>query len=229
MYSFTIQATDYTLPQTATLATSIAVRLLWVLVSGTATRAIRRLKGVAGGEEGRDARSDLLIGWCGMRGLITVAAALALPQGFPGRDPIVLAAFCVVLGTLVIQGLTVRPLLGLLKFRADTSVEEEVSRGRVAIMDAAIKSLDGDVSKAAVLVRKQYAAARAVAENTEAPQAATDFDELRLRAIDSQRGELERLRREGAIGDEAYHRLQEEIDWAELDAAPAGRFQSLLT
>jgi Na+/H+ antiporter len=213
----------------AALATSIAVRLLWVLASGAATRAIRRLRGVAASEEDRDARSDLLIGWCGMRGLITVAAALALPEGFPGRDPIVLAAFCVVLGTLVIQGLTVRPLLGLLKFKADNSVEEEVSRARVAIMDAAIKSLDGDVSKAAVLVRKQYAAARAVAENPEAPQAATHFDELRLRAIESQRSELERLRREGAIGDEAYHRLQEEIDWAELDAAPVGRFQPLMT
>jgi hypothetical protein len=135
----------------------------------------------------------------------------------------------VVLGTLVIQGLTVRPLLGLLKFKTDTSVEEEVSRGRVAIMDAAIRSLDGDESKAALVVRKQYSAARAVAENPEAPQAATTFDQMRLRAIESQRSELDRLRRSGAIGDEAYHRLQEEIDWAELDAAPAGTFQPLMT
>jgi NhaP-type Na+/H+ or K+/H+ antiporter len=213
----------------AALATSIAVRLVWVVGSGAATRAIRRLKGAGEAEDGRDMRSDILIGWCGMRGLITVAAALALPQGFPGRDPIVLAAFCVVLGTLVIQGLTVRPLLDLLKFQADNSVEEEVSRASVAIMDAAMKSLDGDESKAALVVRKQYAASRAVAENSEAPQAATEFDELRLRAIESQRYELDRLRRTGAIGDEAYHRLQEEIDWAELDASPVGRFQPLMT
>jgi len=79
------------------------------------------------------------------------------------------------------------------------------------------------------VVRKQYAAAREVAENPEAPQGATDFDELRLRAIESQRDELDRLRRSGAISDEAYHRLQEEIDWAELDAAPVGRFQPLMT
>jgi monovalent cation/hydrogen antiporter len=209
----------------ATLATSIAVRLLWVVGSGAVTRAWRG----AGAENGGDFRSDVLIGWCGMRGLITVAAALALPASFPGRDPIVLAAFCVVLGTLLIQGLTLRPLIVRLGFVADTSVEEEVSRARVAVMEAALKSLEGESSVAAAVVRKQYAAARAVAENAEAPQAATDFDELRLRAIDSQRDELDRLRRSGAIGDEAYHRLQEEIDWAELDAAPVGRFQPLLT
>jgi CPA1 family monovalent cation:H+ antiporter len=210
----------------AALATVIAARLIWVLASGAAARSIRRFKGA---EVEGDARSDLLIGWCGMRGLITVAAALALPANFPGRDPIVLAAFCVVLGTLVIQGLTLRPLLALLRFKEDNSVEAEVSRGRVAVMDAAIRSLEGDQSKAAAIVRKQYSAARSVAENPRAPQAATDFDDLRLRAIESQRDELDRLRRAGAIGDEAYHRLQEEIDWAELDAAPAGRFQPLMT
>jgi len=212
----------------AALATAIIVRLAWVIGSGAATRLLRQLIGALP-EPGRDARNDLLIGWCGMRGLITVAAALALPSGFPGRDPIVLAAFCTVLGTLVLQGLTLRPLLALLNFQTDTSVEEEVSRGRIAIMDAAMKSLDGDASKAAAIVRKQYAAARDVAANSEAPQAATDFDKLRLRAIESQRKKLERLRAEGVIGDEAYHRLQEEIDWAELDAAPVGTFQPLMT
>jgi CPA1 family monovalent cation:H+ antiporter len=78
-------------------------------------------------------------------------------------------------------------------------------------------------------VREQYAAARIVAEKPDNPQAATEYDELRLRAIRHQRKALERLRGKGVIGDEAYHRLQEEIDWAELDAAPAGRFQPLTT
>src|SRR5207244_4773645 len=107
--------------------------------------------------------------------------------------------------------------------------EAEVSRARVAIMQAALDCLDGETSIAAAAVREQYTAARAIAENPADPQAATAYDELRLRAITSQRTALDRLRAEGAIGDEAYHRLQEEIDWAELDAAPAGRFQPLLT
>jgi hypothetical protein len=61
------------------------------------------------------------------------------------------------------------------------------------------------------------------------PQAATKYDELRLRAIMAQRAALLRLRNQGEIGDDAFHRIQEELDWAELDAAPTGTFQSLAT
>ena len=53
--------------------------------------------------------SGLVISWAGMRGIVTLAAALALPAGFPFRDLIVLTAFSVVLGTLLIQGLTLKP------------------------------------------------------------------------------------------------------------------------
>jgi monovalent cation/hydrogen antiporter len=174
--------------------------------------------------DGQDVSGDLLIGWCGMRGLVTLATAFALPFDFPGRDPIVLTA-----GTLVLQGMTLKPLLRLLNLAPDRSLEQEVSRARVAVMQAALDSLDGDMSPAAAAVREQYAAARTVAENADNPPAATDYDELRLRAIQSQRQALDRLRAEGRIGDETYHRLEEEIDWAELDAAPAGRFQPLMT
>jgi CPA1 family monovalent cation:H+ antiporter len=209
----------------AILVTVIVVRLVWVLCCGAVIRWIR----YRGQDGGPDVRSDLLIGWCGMRGLVTLATAFALPPDFPGRDPIVLTAFCVVLGTLVLQGMTLKPLLHLLRLEPDQSFEQELSRARVAVMQAALDSLDGDTSTAAAVVRKQYAAAQTAAENVAAPQAATDYDKLRLRAIGGQRQALYRLRAEGAIGDEAYHRLDEEIDWAELDAAPPGRFQPLMT
>ena len=78
-------------------------------------------------------------------------------------------------------------------------------------------------------MRRQYAAQRAVAENVDDAQAATEYDLLRLKAIKRQRDVLEKLRAEATIGDEAYHRLEEELDWAELAASPAGRFQSLNT
>ena len=57
--------------------------------------------------------SGLVISWAGMRGIVSLAAALALPSGFPYRNLIVLTAFSVVLGTLIIQGLTLKPLGGL--------------------------------------------------------------------------------------------------------------------
>src|SRR5262245_32305785 len=208
------------------LVTVIVVRLAWVVGYGAVTRLV---SGRGSDAKGRDARGDLLIGWCGMRGLVTLATAFALPIDFPGRDPIVLTAFCVVLGTLVLQGLTLKPLLHFLRLEPDQSIEQEVSRARIAVMQAALDSLAGETSTAAAVVRKQYAAAQTVAENADAPQAATEYDKLRLRAIARQRDALHRLRAEGTIGEEAYHRLEEEIDWAELDAAPPGRFQPLMT
>jgi CPA1 family monovalent cation:H+ antiporter len=213
----------------AVLATIILVRIAWVLMAGASVRLVCGWFGRHWPLGKIGVRGDLLIAWCGMRGLVTLATAFALPAGFPGRDPIVLTAFCVVLGTLVLQGMTLKPLLRLLRFAPDHSIEEEVSRARVAVMQAALDSLAGDASPAAAAVREQYAAARSVAQNTDHPQQATEYDELRLRAIAHQRKALERLRSDGTIGDEAYHRLEEELDWAELDAAPAGRFQPLTT
>jgi len=174
-------------------------------------------------------RGAFLLSWAGMRGLVTMATAFALPQGFPGRDVIVLSAFMVVLGTLIIQGFTLKPLLSLLKFEPDGGVEQEISHARVAIIQTALDLLVTETSTAAAIVRKSYIAAQTVAESLETPQGSTEEDELRLRAIAAQRRTLQVLRERGEISDEAYHRLEEEIDYAELNAAPAGYFQPLTT
>src|SRR6185295_14368905 len=74
--------------------------------------------------------SGLVISWAGMRGIVSLAAALALPVGFPFRDLIVFTAFSVVLGTLVLQGLTLGPLLRALDLRDDDPVGHEVVAAR---------------------------------------------------------------------------------------------------
>ena len=211
------------------LAVVIVVRIAWVasyrmfllLIKRWVSTEFRELLVVT------DVRGAVLISWTGMRGLVTLATAFALPEHFPHRDLIVLCAFCVVLGTLVVQGFALKPLLRLLQLSDDGTVEREVSQARVAVMQAALDSLDGDASPAAAALRGYYTAARAVAKDANAPQAATEYDQLRLRAIAAQRQALHRMRAEGRISDEAFHRLQEELDWAELDAAPAGHFQPL--
>jgi hypothetical protein len=215
----------------AVLVTVILVRIAYVMIYGTVARVKNNWFGIAltSGPTPPTVAGSLLVSWCGMRGLVTLATAFALPAGFPGRDVIVFSAFCVVLGTLVIQGFTLRPLLDRLGFEVDGGVEHEISRARLGIMEAALETLAGESSPAAVAVREAYLAAREVAASPEAPQGATEHDRLRLRAIAAQRCTLLRLREEGAIGDEAFHRLEEELDWAELDAAPAGFFQPLLT
>ena len=210
------------------LALVIVVRIVYLAVYRATVTAIKSWHpSLADRLISRDPRGTIVISWSGMRGLVTLATAFALPPQFSGRDLIVLCAFCVVLGTLVIQGLTLRPLLRLLRLQDDGAVEREISRARIAVIEAALDSLDGDRSRAATMMREQYAAARKVAEDHYEPQAATKYDELRLRAIAAQREALYHLRAQGEIGDEAFRRIQEELDWSELDAAPAGSFQSL--
>ncbi|HVY86310.1 MAG TPA: cation:proton antiporter [Caulobacterales bacterium] len=214
------------------LAAVVLVRIIYVLgVYNTFVRVKNKYFGVdlAPGLSPPTWKSGLLVSWCGMRGLVTLATAFALPIGFPGRDVIVLSAFMVVLGTLVFQGLTLKPLLAVLKFKPDDAVDQEVSHARVAMMQTALDVLADETSVAAVRLRKSYIEAQAVAEDVEAPQGSTEEDELRLRAIVAQRRTLAQLRSRGEISDEAYHRLEEEIDWAELNAAPAGYFQPLTT
>ncbi|WP_095084600.1 cation:proton antiporter [Mesorhizobium sophorae] len=211
------------------LAVVIVARLVWV---GSYVAIIRWLARFGSEDQRRDVPTfggAVLVGWCGMRGLVTLVVAIALPAGFPGRDPIVLAAFAVVLGTLVLQGMTLKPLLRILNFDPDRTVDNEVAQARVAIMQAALDVLSRKTSAAAAVVREQYEAQRLIAQNPEDAQAATEYDRLRLYAINRQRDTLEELRRNGTIGDEAYHRLEEEIDWSELAASPAGSFQPLTT
>ncbi|BCG86007.1 sodium:proton antiporter [Mesorhizobium sp. 113-3-9] len=211
------------------LVVVIVARLVWVASYVAIIRWFARLGGEDRRRDAPTFRDAVLVGWCGMRGLVTLVVAIALPAGFPGRDPIVLAAFAVVLGTLVLQGMTLKPLLRILNFDPDRTVDNEVAQARVAVMQAALDVLSRKTSAAAAVVREQYEAQRVIAENPEDAQAATEYDRLRLYAINRQRDTLEELRRNGTIGDEAYHRLEEEIDWAELAASPAGRFQPLTT
>ncbi|BAB50044.1 MULTISPECIES: cation:proton antiporter [Mesorhizobium] len=211
------------------LVVVIVARLVWV---ASYVAIIRWFARVGSEDKKRDLPTfggAVLVGWCGMRGLVTLVVAIALPAGFPGRDPIVLAAFAVVLGTLVLQGMTLKPLLRILDFDPDRTIDNEVAQARVAVMQAALDVLSRKTSAAAAVVREQYEAQRVIAENPEDAQAATEYDRLRLYAINRQRDTLEELRSNGTIGDEAYHRLEEEIDWAELAASPAGRFQPLTT
>jgi CPA1 family monovalent cation:H+ antiporter len=119
-------------------------------------------------------------------------------------------------------------LLGLLRFNADDTVEHEVSRGRIAIMQTALDILAENPSEDATAVRRIYLATLSIAES-DTPQGATRYEELKLEIIPRQRDVLVGMRARGEIGDEAYHRLEEELDWAELNAAPAGRFQPLTT
>src|SRR5918999_847958 len=88
-----------------------------------------------------EAKGRLLLGWSGMRGAVSLAAALALPLDFPLRNLILFLTFSVILVTLVVQGLTLPALIRRLRFEEDDSEEREEVRARLAAASAALDRL----------------------------------------------------------------------------------------
>jgi NhaP-type Na+/H+ or K+/H+ antiporter len=161
--------------------------------------------------------TGLVISWCGMRGIVTLAAALALPDGdaaFPHRDLIVFCAFCVVLVTLVVQGMTLGPLMRALRLRDDGSVERELNLARTETAKAALGVLDQVEPRSdAEVLRREYQA-RMRGENHESTRVA----QLQQEAVHAQRRALVDLRAREVIGDDAFHAAEEELDLLELTA-----------
>ena len=204
----------------AVLAVAILVRIAWVMSYNTVVRWKNRRFGVRAVRPMMlpTVQSGLVVSWCGMRGIVTLAAALALPAGFPERDLIVFAAFCTVLGTLLLQGLTLRPLLAHLSLPRDESVEEEAALARAEAARAALDALSAAdrTGEAGHLLARKYAARLDAGEQPSAADA-TGMAALRRRALAAERQRLVALRREGQIGDDAFHRVEEELDWAEAN------------
>ena len=161
--------------------------------------------------------SGLIISWAGMRGIVSLAAALALPPAFPYRDLIVLTAFSVVLGTLVIQGLTLKPLLRALSLDDDDPVAREVRTARRRAFDAGLSSVAGNDSAIAEAIRREFALHLAHEPDPHASNPARSaHNELRRRAVEAARQTVLGMRASNEIGDDAFHQIEEELDWLEM-------------
>ena len=162
--------------------------------------------------------SGLVISWAGMRGIVSLAAALALPAAFPFRDLIVLTAFAVVLGTLTLQGLTLGPLLRALDLRDDDPVGHEVAAARERALRAGLAELEHDRSTVAEAVRQEFIAhlgsIDANPEDGEARRLA--HRDLHRRALQAARQAVLAMRASEEIGDDAFHQMEEELDWIEM-------------
>jgi CPA1 family monovalent cation:H+ antiporter len=207
----------------AILAVVIFARIAWVMLYGVLLRTLNAhgllpsyvSPAVPTVERG------FSVSWCGMRGIVTLAAAFALPERFPYRDLILLTAFAVVLGTLVLQGLTLRPLILALKFDADDPVAREAAQARCIAYRAALEAIEADPSEEAEILRLEYRAVLLRAETEPAHGISRSLgpaDPLRRRAIGGARQALLKMRRFEEIGDDAFHQVEEELDRAELGA-----------
>ncbi len=139
------------------------------------------------------------------------------------------AAFSVVLGTLVIQGMTLRPLMNLIHLEEDKSVEHEVRIGRVEMTRAALSVLvEGEAGEVSDLLRRRYE----VRLRRAPPELAGDANVLSdaisdrvdprneaaavRKVLSAERRRLLALRADGTIGDTAFHQLEQELDFEEL-------------
>jgi monovalent cation/hydrogen antiporter len=204
----------------AVLVTAIVVRIAWHMSFNAVVRWRDRRYGF------RPPRpmlrptlgSGLVISWAGMRGIVSLAAAIALPAAFPFRDLIVLTAFSVVLGTLVIQGLTLGPLLRRLQLSDDDPVGHEVGAARERALRAALAGFADDESPIAEAIRQELIAHLRVGDaNALEPEAGISVHtQIHQTAILAARHEVHAMRASGEIGDDAFHLVEEELDWIEM-------------
>ncbi len=173
----------------------------------------------------------VIMSWAGMRGVVSLAAALALPGQFPGRDFILATTFLVILVTVLIQGATLEPLVNALrlskyKLEQVTTLPEAAARARMAEAQlAAIRrhSLAADGSYRHPRLVEQYGyRARAATRFSEAGGTLTGeknahFDAV-LMAVAAGRDEALRLYRVGEIHDSVLHTLERELDLQEVEA-----------
>jgi len=171
-----------------------------------------------------------LVSWIGMRGIVSLAAALALPVTtatggpFPYRDEIILVTFAVILATLVVQGLTLTPLIRVLELGEDRTLELEEARAREDAANAALARLDElagtpwarredvDRLRAIYTQRVQRSSPIELGADNIAARAQAAFRRLRHEVLSTERRVLIALRNQGVISDEILLRLEEELD-----------------
>jgi len=170
--------------------------------------------------------SVFVVSWAGMRGAVSLAAALALPLGptpFPGRDLVIFLTFCVIFATLVGQGLTLPWVIRRVGLVAGTGLEREEGVARQATVDAALGRLDDlalEFPDHLELVdqlraRFEHEAAHASSEDAtigEAERESLDHLAIRTAVIEVQREAIIRLRDDGVIGDQALRRVERDLD-----------------
>ncbi|MBB4195899.1 CPA1 family monovalent cation:H+ antiporter [Rhizobium aethiopicum] len=219
------------LPMLAILLTLVIARFAWVFASDLVIRLCAPLGferaqplGVGGAT---------VLSWAGVRGVVTLALALSLPEEFPGRDFILATSFAVIVGTVLVQGTSLGRIIAWARL-----VEPETERARLTMSQAeaamaqaqlgTIQNLaydpEGNLIHPQLLERYQRRATAIVdyAARTEhyIPVLHAHFDVV-LEAVATGRRELIRLHRAGDIDDETLQELERDLDLEELSAISA--------
>jgi CPA1 family monovalent cation:H+ antiporter len=217
-------------------AVVIVVRLCWVFSVPYVIRALDRRPSQR--ERRSSMRERLVVGWAGMRGSVSLAAALAVPLNtqagapFPDRDLIILLAFLVILATLVGQGLTLGPLINRLGICDDGSEEREELHARQVMAEAALERID-EVSgedwvyddtvervRGLYNYRQRRFAALDGGDGSEFEERSGQYTRIMFELFDAQREALIGLRNAGDISDEVRRKVERELDLEESRLTP---------
>ncbi|MBB4572587.1 Na+/H+ antiporter [Rhizobium lentis] len=219
------------LPMLAILVTLVIARFAWVfgsdLVIGfCAAFGLKRVQPIGAG-------GAVVLGWAGVRGVVTLALALSLPETFPGRDFILVTSFAVILGTVLVQGTTLGRVIAWARLAEPPSerarltmsqAEAAMAQAQLGIVQNLAYDAEGKLIHPQLLERYQRRATAIVdyAARTEhyMPALHAHFDVV-LEAVAAGRRELIRLHRAGEIDDETLHELERDLDLEELSAISA--------
>lgn len=218
----------------------------WVAVTGTRLLFIfplaylpRRVIPALARDAAPDPRVLGLLGWSGMRGAVSLAAALALPlqtesgAPFPERDLVIFCAFAVIFATVVLQGLTLGPLIQAAGvFDDEETVAEQEAAARRQAASAALERL-AELETEDWVRRDTYERMRALYEfrlrrfaaqldeedDGEIERGSEAYQRLRREILEAERAEIIKLRNRGAITDEIMRRIERDLD---LDHARLG-------
>ena len=185
----------------------------------------------------------IVLGWVGMRGAVSLAAALALPQSVPGRDLIVFLVYGVILVSLLLEGATLSPLIRLLGLHDDGRLERLEVKARIKAAKAAIARIDELVGEEWVREETaermrgfyEFRIRRFRARFDESDDGAIDdrslaYQHFQRQVLEAQREEIIRLRNERIISDDVLRRIERDLDLedARLEI-PAGASPPQLT
>jgi Na+/H+ antiporter len=212
-------------------ATVVAARFAWIFATAHLPRLLGRLRR----ESVAPWQSSVVLAWSGMRGAVSLAAALALPlttdagTAFPNRELIVFLTFSVILVTVVVQGLTLPKLIDVLELEDDSRLEaKEDTKARIHAAEAALSRLEELVDEEWVredtadrlrglyeFRRSRFRARFDGADDGAIEQRSSDYQRLLRELLQSERVAVRALRRERRISDEVMRRVERELDLEE--------------
>jgi len=210
----------------------ILVRLVWVFAASYIPRIFSRKFCV--NNPLLNWRQVALVGWTGMRGVDSLAAALAVPlfvkdgSSFPGRDLIFFLTFAVIFGTLVLQGLSLAPVIRWLQVVDDHVLEKEEKKARLKANQAALKKLEeialsqplNTLTIQRLKVEYEDRIAQLASETMEADDSSrglftAEYESITRLTLEAEREVILQLRNDRVINDEVLRHIQRDIDLAE--------------